>query len=342
MTIKDRTYLQRLKEHANRNLPYLLDKLGIHFSRRGDLIQACCPCQCHPGDGNNPTAFSWRIQYKHWVCWTHHCQDEVGNDIFGLVRGVHECSFQEAVSIVSKMLREHEVDVNENVETSPSYDSSKPRAHEPVDEQYLQFLSAYHPYMDERALDKAVLHKYEVGHWDRLGTFMHDRLIFPVRDDEGMLVGFTGRTVVPESDWPRKKIDSKWVHGRRFDRWPKPGDLYTGSILYNLHRAKDQLNGLRRIIIVEGPLDGMRLEEAGIHNWVAALGGNFTPAHRALLVKYGVTGLILATDPDKAGMKSREKIRRMVGDLFTVEDANLTQDPGDTSVDDLRKEFHGT
>ena len=88
-----------LRNHANRNIAYLLDQLAISYTDRGDgLIQSCCGCKQHGGDRDNPTAFSWRPDLGKWVCWTHHCEEARGNDIFGLVSSVLGSNFKETTN----------------------------------------------------------------------------------------------------------------------------------------------------------------------------------------------------------------------------------------------------
>lgn len=341
MTTTSKVYLQRLKEHASNHITHILDILGVRYTQRGQLIQACCPCKNHGGDANNPTAFSWRLNYKHWVCWTHHCEEEYGNDVFGLVRGVRDFTFAESVKLIETILRDRQVDVDEEPnEEAPVHNATQPRVHAPVDEQCVRFLERHHPYMNKRKLDQDILRRYEVGYWHRLGTFMHERIVFPVRDDKGILVGFTGRTIWPSRKWDEKKVKAKWVHGRRFDRWPSENEFFSGSILFNLFRAKNHLGDDRTIILVEGPLDGLRLEEAGIKNWCAIFGGGFTAAHRTMLVQYGVNTLVLAFDPDDSGDKARERVKRFVGDLFHIRQVDLEVDPGDMEIPDIHRKFN--
>lgn len=99
----------RIREHANSNINRILDILGITYVRRGDLVQACCPCKQHPGDGNNPTAFSWRDSAGHWVCLTHHCEQEFGGDKLH-ARSLHEynkLSWNRAADSLVEMYNQH-------------------------------------------------------------------------------------------------------------------------------------------------------------------------------------------------------------------------------------------
>ena len=344
-----------IRNHANRNIAYLLDKLEIEFDDRGDgLIQSTCHCMQHSGDGNNRTAWSWRIDLGKWVCWTHHCEESRGNDIFGLVSSVKGTNFVETVKWITQTLEAKDVDLDEEVgDPENLHRGNKLHVHEPLAEDNLQFLMQDPQYLLNREFDLEVLRNYEVGMWSRVGTYMHDRVVFPVRDHDGHLVGYTGRTVHPEKHFEDRGLKyMKWVHGRHYNRWPQRGDLFTSSILYNLNRAKRYLSLSTKLILVEGPLDGMRLEEAGIHNWVATLGTSFCHAHRTLLVKYGITDLYVAydnDDPDKykdgnsPGEKGWQRMSRIVGDLFNLHRIELPmgKDCGDLGTAQLNDIFEG-
>ena len=339
--------------HANRNIAYILDKLEIEFDDPGTgVISACCSCLQHGGDRNNHTAFTWRIDLGKWVCWSHHCEDVRGNDIFGLVSSVKGTGFVETVDWIKTTLETCNVNLEEEIPDPENlHRGTKLHIHEPLAEDNLKFLIPDPQYLLNREFDLGVLREYEVGLWSRIGTYMHDRVVFPVRDHEGHLVGYTGRTIRPEEHFKeRSQKYMKWVHGRHFSRWPKRGDLFTSSILFNLYRAKRYLEPNRRLILVEGPLDGMKLEEAGIKNWVATLGTNFCHAHRTLLVQHGISDLFVAYDADdpsqykdnkSPGEKGWNRMQRVVGDLFRIHRVELPlgKDCGDLSTEELRNIF---
>ena len=351
------TEKQSIRNHANRNISYVLERLGVeHLDRGGGLLQACCHCKQHGGDGDNTTAFSWRTDLGKWVCWTHHCEETRGNDVFGLVSSVKGTNFRETCQWLIKTLENIDVDLTTE---APDPEALKKgvslHIHEPLKEDNLKFLMPDPQYLLNRGFSLDVLRDYEVGLWSRVGTFMNDRVVFPIRDHEGHLVGYTGRTVHSEEYFERRSLDySKWIHGRHYNRWPKKGEreFFTSSILYNLHNAKKYLEISKKLIVVEGPLDGMKLQEAGIYNWVATLSTNFCHAHRTLLVQHGVTDIYNAYDNEdpalyKDNMSPGEKgwlrTKRIVGDLFNLHRVELpfNRDCGDLSVPELQEIFKG-
>jgi DNA primase len=337
----------RLKAHANKHITRILDTLNIEYTEHGQLFQGCCPAHDHPGDRNNKTAFSWKEEANGWVCWSHGCNDRWGSDVFGLVSAVLNVYFQQAVQFVFDALSKYSVNIESEVVQSNRIDTSRPKLHKPIAENCLKFLEEkYDLYplgrtLIQRGFDPKILRMFRVGFWHQFGTFMNDRIIFPIRDHEGFLVGFSGRTIYPKDKWDLRNVKSKWIHSRHFSHWPKKDDnLLTTSILYNLYNAVNCLsNG--SIFLVEGPLDGLKLEQAGIYNWVANLGvRNFSPAHRTLLINAGVNRLSVAFDPDSAGVNGVKKVREIAGDFFNIDTIELPgKDPGDMTIEEIQKVF---
>lgn len=339
-----------LRNHANRNITYLLDKLAIRYTDRGDgLIQSICPCKQHGGNRDNTTAFSWRPDIGKWVCWTHHCEEHRGNDIFGLVCSVLGTNFKDTAKWIESRLAEKSIDLTQDAAPLENlYRGTALHTHEPIKEDNLKFLKIDPEYLLRRGFSKDVLRDYQAGLWQRVGTFMHDRVVFPIRDHDGFLIGYTGRTIHPESYFQEKGLKYvKWTHGRHFNLWPNANDrLLVSSLLFNLNRAKRCLGQHKKMILVEGPLDGMKLEMAGIHNWVATLGTTFCANHRTLLVKYGVTDLHVAYDNDEethAGERGWDRLQRVVGDIFNVHRVAIqdAHDCGELSIDQLHFVFKG-
>ena len=340
-----------LSKHANRHITMLLDKLGVVYTQHGTLLQAACPCEQHGGDGNNQTAFSWRTDIGFWVCWSHHCNDNYGNDIFGLIRSVLDIPFANAIKWLQNSLNDADVDLKASVvPPENAWRGTTLHIHDPLDESQLKWLTPHPQLLIDRGFDCDVLDEYQVGFWSKLGTFMHDRVVIPVRDHDSHLVGYTARTI-HDRDWFDKRgiKYAKWLHGRHYHRFPKTGEFLTSSVLFNLHRARKHLGLQRKMILVEGPLDGFKLEMAGIHNWVATLSTSFGPVHKTLLVRYGVTELLCAYDNDvrkqidkpTSSEKAWTRMEKYVGDLFHLHRVSLPvgRDLGAMNVPEIKEIF---
>lgn len=125
---------------------------------------------------------------------------------------------------------------------------------------------------------------------DRVYDTYTDRIMFPLWDLEGKCVGFSGRIYNNEDT-------SKYVNSKESDIFKK------GNLLYNYHRAKDEIRRKKCVIVVEGFMDVIALYKVGIKNVVATMGTAVTPEQARLLKKLS-TNVVLCFDGDSAGNKA--------------------------------------
>lgn len=119
-----------------------------------------------------------------------------------------------------------------------------------------------------------------------------NRIMFPLYDLSGKIVGYNGRIYDPNDNSPSKYIN------------PKETPIFKKrNLLYNYHRAKEFARIKKEIIIVEGPMDVIRSYEVGVKNVVAALGTAFGK-EQAMLIRKLSTNVILCFDGDSAGLKA--------------------------------------
>jgi DNA primase len=116
------------------------------------------------------------------------------------------------------------------------------------------------------------------------------RLIFPIRDGEGRIVSFGGRTLNPE-------IQPKYLNG------PQTSIFDKGSVLYGLHAGAQAIRKERRAVVVEGYVDVVIAHQEGFQNVVATLGTSITDRHLRQLARHA-TDICLALDPDTAGQQA--------------------------------------
>jgi DNA primase len=124
------------------------------------------------------------------------------------------------------------------------------------------------------------------GFYDRF----RDRIIFPISDSSGRVIAFGGRSL--SDDQQPKYLNSP--DGPLFQK---------GHVLYAFDRARRTMGDVGRAIIVEGYLDVIACHDAGFTETVATMGTALTPDHVELL-RRRVPRLVLAFDPDSAGMKA--------------------------------------
>ena len=123
---------------------------------------------------------------------------------------------------------------------------------------------------------------------------MQGRIVFPIHNHFGKLVGFGGRIVSAESKFP------KYMN-------TKETKLYNKSnVLFGLHLAQKKIKELGYAILVEGYTDVISFHTAGAQNTVATCGTALTDQHCKLLKRY-TDHIILARDGDKAGTNAINK-----------------------------------
>ncbi len=122
------------------------------------------------------------------------------------------------------------------------------------------------------------------GHYDR---FRH-RLIFPIFDVSGRVIGFGGRALAAADE-------VKYINS------PESPVFSKGRVLYGLNWAHRGIADAGLAVVVEGYTDVIALQTAGIANAVATLGTALTEDHVTLLARYAQE-VVLAYDADSAGM----------------------------------------
>lgn len=117
-----------------------------------------------------------------------------------------------------------------------------------------------------------------------------NRIIFPIRTSDGRMAGFGGRILNPD-DVPK------------FLNSPQTLIFEKGKLLYGLHEARKAIRTQNQVVIVEGYLDVLALHQAGYANVVSPMGTALTE-DQMRLVKGLTRGIVLALDPDTAGINA--------------------------------------
>lgn len=117
-----------------------------------------------------------------------------------------------------------------------------------------------------------------------------NRLMFPIRDRRGRVIGFGGRVI--DAEGTPKYLNS-----------PETPIFHKGQELYGLYQARKANRRLERILIVEGYMDVIALAQFGINNAVATLGTATTPDHLRQLVR-SAPEIVFCFDGDRAGKEA--------------------------------------
>ncbi|HYN89063.1 MAG TPA: DNA primase, partial [Ardenticatenaceae bacterium] len=130
----------------------------------------------------------------------------------------------------------------------------------------------------------------DTGGW--YDTF-RDRLMFPIRDVRGRVIGFGGRALADEQV-------PKYLNSPQTELFDK------GKTLYALDLAREEIRRQDLAVIVEGYMDVIAAHQAGFKNVVASLGTALTPDQIKLLKRF-TQNLTLALDADTAGSEATRR-----------------------------------
>jgi DNA primase len=126
------------------------------------------------------------------------------------------------------------------------------------------------------------------GHYDRF----RGRLVFPIHDTSGRVVGFGGRSL---GDATPKYLNT-----------PETPIFRKGRVFFGLPLALDAIRGKGRAILVEGYFDVLALKRAGLDECIAPCGTALTPDHARVLRRYA-REVILLFDGDEAGQQAAQR-----------------------------------
>ena len=308
---------------ANSQADVVLNSLGLTSDRSGYIK---CSCPVHQGD--NPNGFSWHPKKMVWKCWTHGCHEKLGSNLLGLIRGIKNCNLDEAVAHVYALCDGNFTDTD--VERKNFIKSGKTESvgETVMDKGKLENMKRDTSYFRSRGLSPDILEKHLCFTCKTQGHPLFSRACIPILNDKDQLVGFNGRIL---EDNKISDFAPKWkIYPPSF---PKE------RILFNLNYAKESIQKTNTVILVEGPLDVMRMQESGIENVVGALGTSLSLAQITLLIQNKCQNVVIAFDPDTAGIKATEKLLKKLAIYFNVSQISLKKDPSDYTISEIQMDL---
>lgn len=297
---------------ARTDIVELID-LRVPLKKAGKNYTACCPF--HSEKSPSFTVSADKQFYHCFGCGAH------GNAI-SFMMAFEQLEFVEAIEELAKI---HHVTVpREAGHKAKTYvqgsadDYSQMQKAAQIYQQQLSQHSHATAYVAKRGLSAATIEKYGIGYapdsWDlllkQLGAskpardqlfelkltnrnengreydFFRDRIMFPIRDKRGRVIGFGGRVL---GDGTPKYLNS-----------PETRLFHKGRELYGLYEARQQQDRLERLLVVEGYMDVVALSEQGIAFAVACLGTATTSDHMQTMFRF-CRKVICCYDGDRAG-----------------------------------------
>jgi 5S rRNA maturation endonuclease (ribonuclease M5) len=354
-------YYARLSELSNKACDVIEDvfeALGIQFYKGTNYI--CGPCPVHRGDNQQAWVFypEGHTVRGVWHCYTRGCHEK-GRYLNHLIQGILASNSNEEITpqmathwllrffgldhirdvvlpdkFVLDKRRQHTRDHYFN-RSQTSYDSKDLITRRQARER-IAIPSQY--YLGRRYTEE-ILNRYDVGDYT-------NRVIVPVYDPQyKFVIGSTSRSIFLQC--PKCKL---WHHqNTRCPDGSRFGDLVHASkwfnnkfdkanSLYNLWHpeTRQALKKNGKAILVEGPGDVWRIEEANIHISLGMYGIELSDTQIMLLYENYVNEIVLLADPDRAGEHALkiliEKIRKEFNYLKGI---LPNKDPGDLTIPEV-------
>ncbi len=143
---------------------------------------------------------------------------------------------------------------------------------------------------EELALDAGLARRSTKS--DRVYDTFRGRLMIPIRDDRGRIIGFGGRILDGE--------------GPKYINSPETRLYQKSRVLYGMHTARGSIQRKDRVLVVEGYFDVLSLQQAGFTEAIATCGTSLTPEHLERIRRM-TRNVILLMDADEAGQRAAER-----------------------------------
>ena len=314
------------------------------LTSRGDRLWALCPFH-----GEKTASFTVNPEKQLYYCFG--CGK--GGGVVQFVMDIERLEFKEAVEFLAEMYNmELPQDENEKI---VSVRKRILEAYRLAARFYFDQLAAQNSreaveYVRRRALTAATVRKFGIGYapdtWDALTKFLkskgfaehelveaglakkgersvydtfRNRLMFPIIDVKGNVIGFGGRVLSGESK------------GQKYLNTGNTPVFYKKSNLYAYQLAKKSGSG--KIILAEGYMDVVSLHQAGFGYAVASLGTALTEEQARMLAK-AADEIIIAYDTDAAGAAATERAVKVLSQV-TDKTVRILRVPGGKDPDEF-------
>jgi len=157
------------------------------------------------------------------------------------------------------------------------------------------------------------------GYYDRF----RGRLMYPLRDHRGRVVGFSGRVLDPTVK------DAKYLNT------PETMVYHKSKLLYGYHELYRSIRKEEEVLVTEGEMDVISASQASVNHIVAIKGSSLTVDHAKLLSRT-VKRVVLALDGDSAGVKATKRAITVLNTFNDIELRVMTLPEG-KDIDDLAR-----
>lgn len=298
---------------------------AMHRTRNGDGLDG--PCPIHP-EATGKDTFKVTLSKNCWFCHLSACK--CGGNHLDFVAKMENCDAHEAALKIDQWFNLGLAGKSDTPrpQTRPQGSTpqgatgeqrftprqSAPQQARPTEEPpeddgenkplsfKLENLKTDHAYFAERGLTPATVELFGLGFCAK-GT-MSGRVVIPIHNAAGELVGYSGR-------WPGQPPEDR-------PKYKLPAGFKKSAEVFNLDKAVLEEKGLP-LIVVEGFFDVIKLWQLGFRRVVSIMGSSLSARQEAALVaaSEGRSGIILMFDEDEAGRMGRDKaLVRLARHLF--------------------------
>ena len=312
--------ISKIRENAN--IVDIIESYGIKLEKKGKDNYLCL-CPFHDDHNPNMIVSEKKQIYK---CFGG-CS--AGGNVFKFVEDYENVSFIESVKIVAQ--KSHQ-DFNFQIKNKYK-DSEKYTKEYEIMDLSLKFFQnniasndgkKAKEYLEKRKVNENIINNFKIGlsfSQNSLKKFLesknidlelayniglvnkngieyfdvfNDRIMIPIFNQNGKLCGYTGRCYL-------KDEENKYVNSKETVIYKK------SEILFNYYNAKNEINKLRELVIVEGNMDAIMLCTYGIKNVCALMGVNLS-GYQIDFIKKQRLKVILMLDSDNAGSSATLKV----------------------------------
>ncbi len=262
-----------------------------------------------------------------------------GGDVFTFVMLIEGIEFREALELLAKKAG---VELKPRSAKDQAQSQSKSRLYDALEQamKYYHLTLSRTPlaldyFIKDRHLSSNIIKKYRLGYspedWEMLCKYLlskgftqkelrdtglakqktgnntvydifRGRLMFPVFDTQGRVVGFSARVLKDQKD------SAKYINT------PETLVYHKGQVIYGLTQAKEAIRNLNEVILVEGNMDVLALANNGVENVVAASGTALTLEQLKIIARL-TKNIKLCFDQDSAGLKATKRTLELASTL---------------------------
>lgn len=347
----------RLNNLLEENIEQILDYFNADYKIYFNKIRT--RCLVHDGPDENMTIYTG--ENSNWQCYSHHCEQQYGRGLFGLIKGI--LSTQEGIEVSNHETYQWIVNFfNISPENLEAYQENDTRAFirtlnilnkENVNNNKIcdrktvrDRLKIPAQYFIERGFSPEILDRYDIGLCVDNDKEMYNRVVAPIYDENHeFVIACAGRSIFPQCKACKKfhypELRCPSGKERNFSKWVYTFGFNGQSYLYNYWMSKKEIQRRHVAVLVEGQGDIWRLEEAGINLGLGLLGDALCSGQKILLEKSGVMDLIIATDNDRAGHECAQAIMNTCSNMYNCyRVVPEGKDIGDMTADQVKKLFN--